>query len=109
MPKFQFNEALSSIWKFIAEADRYIEENKPWDLAKKGKTKELNWVLYGLLDSIHQVTWQIFIFLPDTALKIAEALKLEKILVKKPKYKDSWTNIKPETKIKIIEPLFPKI
>ena len=106
---YQFNEALSSIWKFITEADKYIEENKPWDLAKEGKVEELNWVLYGLLDAIHQLTWQIFIFLPDAALKIANALRLEKILVRNPNYKDSWTNIKPGTKIKKIEPLFPKL
>ncbi|MBZ9578463.1 methionine--tRNA ligase [Patescibacteria group bacterium] len=106
---YQFNEALSSIWKFITEADRYIEENRPWDLAQKRKKKELNWILYGLLDAIHQIAWQIFIFLPDTALKIAKALELEKILVENPNYKDSWTNIKPGTKIKKIEPLFPRI
>jgi methionyl-tRNA synthetase len=109
LPKFQFNEALSSIWKFIAEVDKYIEENKPWDLAKEGKTKELNWVLYGLLDAIHQLAWQIFIFLPDTALKIAKALKLENLLVKNPRNKDSWTNIKPGIKIKKIKPLFPRL
>jgi len=106
---FQFNEALSSIWKFITEADKHIEENRPWDLAKKGKYKELNWVLYGLLDALHQIAWQIYIFLPETALKIAEALRIEKILVKKPRYKDSWTNIRPGTKIKKIKLLFPKV
>ena len=109
LPNFQFNDALASIWKFIAEADKYIEENKPWDLAKEGKIEELDWVLYGLLDAIHQLAWQIFIFLPDTALKIAGALRLEKILVRNPNYKDSWTNMKPGTKIKKIEPLFPKL
>jgi len=105
----QFNEALSSIWGFISEADKYIEENKPWELAKNGKKKELNWVLYGLLDALHQIAWQIYIFLPDTALKIANSLRLKKILVKNPSYKDSWTNIKSGEKIKKIEPLFPKI
>jgi len=106
---YQFNETLSSIWKFISEADRYIEENRPWDLFEEGKHEELNWVLYGLLDAIHQIAWQILIFLPDTALKIAEALKLEKILVENPNYKDSWTNIKPGIQIKKIKPLFPKL
>jgi methionyl-tRNA synthetase len=106
---YQFSEALSSIWKFISEADRYIEENRPWDLFEEGKHEELNWVLYGLLDAIHQIAWQILIFLPDTVLKIAEALKLEKILVENPSYKDSWTNIKPGIQIKKIKPLFPKL
>ena len=107
LPNFQFNEALSSIWKFITEADKYIEENKPWELVKEGKTKELNWVLYGLLDAIHQIAWQVYIFIPVTSLKIAEALKLGKLLVENPNGKDSWANIKPGTKIQEIKLLFP--
>jgi hypothetical protein len=47
--------------------------------------------------------------LPDTALKIADALRLEKILVENPNYKDSWTNIKPGIQIKKIKSLFPKL
>jgi len=109
LSNFQFNEALSSIWKFIAEADKYIETNEPWNLAKEGKIEELNWVLYGLLDAIHQISWQIFAFLPNTALRIAETLRSEKLLVKNPNYKDSWTNIKPGTKIKKIKASFPKV
>ncbi|MBZ9572589.1 methionine--tRNA ligase [Patescibacteria group bacterium] len=106
---YQFNEALSSIWRFITEADKYIEESKPWQLAKEGKTEELNWVLYGLLDVLHQIAWQTYIFMPDTALEIAKALEIKKLLVKNPNYKDSWTNIKPGTKIKKGKPLFSRL
>jgi methionyl-tRNA synthetase len=106
---FQFSEILFSIWKFIAEADKYIEENKPWDLVQKGRVKELNWVLYGLLDAIHQIAWQIYIFMPETALKIAKSLEIKKLLVKNPNYKDSWINIKSGIKIKKGKPLFPRI
>ncbi len=106
---YQFNEALSSIWKFISEADKYIEKNKPWQLAKEGKKEELNWVLYGLLDALHQLAWQVYIFIPDTALEIAKSLKIEKLLGKNPNYKDSWTNIKSGTRIKKEKLLFPKI
>jgi len=106
---YQFNEALSSIWRFITEADKYIEENKPWQLAKEGKTKELNWVLYGLLDGLYQIAWQTYIFMPDTARQIARTLKIEKLLVENPINKDSWTNIKPGIKIKKGKTLFPRL
>lgn len=106
---YQFNEALSSIWKFISEADKYIEENRPWQLAKEEKTQELNWVLYGLLDALCQIAWQVYIFLPDTALEIAKDLKIKKLLSKSPNYKDSWADIKPGTRIKKAKSLFPRI
>ncbi|MFZ5365772.1 MAG: methionine--tRNA ligase [Patescibacteria group bacterium] len=108
LPQYRFDEALESIWKFIGEADKYIDQNKPWELAKKDK-KQFNWVLYGLLDSIHQIAWQIYPFLPETAKEIGKRLGIEKILAKKPLYKDSWTNIKSETTISSRKPLFPRI
>jgi len=108
LPQYRFNEALESIWKFIKEVDKYIDQNKPWELAKKDK-KEFNWVLYGLLDSIHQLAWQIYPFMQNTARQIAKRLKIKKLLVKNPLNKDSWTNIESGIKIKTEKPLFPRI
>jgi methionyl-tRNA synthetase len=109
MAEFRFNDSLAAIWRFLGEADKYIDQQKPWQMAKQGQTEELNWVLYGLLDSLCQVAWQIQPFLPDTSRKIVSALNIKKLLVKYPLNKDSWTNIKPGTKIKNPGPLFPKI
>ena len=109
MLNFNIYEGLNVIWKFIAETDKYIERNKPWELAKQGKNKELDWIIYGLLDSIHQIAWQIHPFLPETSLKIAESLSIKRLLVENPNYKDSWVNIKPGTKIKKLESLFSRI
>jgi methionyl-tRNA synthetase len=106
---FKFNEALFSIWQFIAEANKYIDQAEPWALAKNGKQEELDWVLYGLLDAIHQIAWQIYVFMPETSLKIAKVLDIKELLAKDPKYKDSWTKIKPGTPLKPIDPLFPRI
>ena len=108
LPQYKFNEALESIWKFISEADKYIDQNKPWELATKDKRK-FHWVLYGLLDSIHQLAWQIYPFMPGTAREIGRTLGAEKILTKNPLYKDSWINIKPGPKIKFEKPLFPRL
>lgn len=108
LPEYRFDEALESIWKFIGEADKYIDQNKPWDLAKKNK-KDFNWVVYGLLDALHQVAWQIYPFLPETSQKIAKRLKIEKLLVKNPLNKDSWTNIKSGNKIEVGRSLFPRL
>jgi methionyl-tRNA synthetase len=109
MARFQFNEVLAGIWRFIGEADKYIDQQKPWQLAKEGRQEELNWVLYGLLDSLHQLAWQIYPFLPGTAVKMADSLGIEKLLVENPHDKDSWANLKAGSKIKNPDPLFPRI
>jgi len=107
---YDLSAALVSIWKFISEADKYIEKTKPWKLAKeKEEREELNWALCGLLDALCQIAWQIYPFLPETSLKIAKALGIEKLLVKNPLNKDSYTNIKQGERINPIKPLFPRI
>lgn len=108
LSRYQLDGALGAIWRFIGEADKYINLTKAWELAKKDK-KEFNWVIYGLLDAIHQIAWQIFPFMPDTAREIGKLLGIEKILAKEPLYKNSWTNIKPGTKINTGKPLFPRL
>ncbi len=109
VPVYEYHKALDGIWRFIHAADKYIDENKPWVLAKEGKQKELNWVVYGLLDSLHQLAWQVRAFLPETSARMAEALQIEPLLKKQPDYGDSWTNVKPGVKIKKIEALFPRL
>ncbi len=105
---YRFDEALASIWKFISAADKYVDESKPWDLSKKDK-EELAWVIYGLADSIHQLGWILLPLLPETSKRIAKAFQLKRIAVSSPSYKDSWTNIKPGTQVRLKEALFPRI
>ena len=109
VPVYEFHKALNGVWRFIHAADKYIDENKPCELNKKGEQDKLDWVVYGLFDGLHQLAWQIQPFLPETSRKIARALDLKKLLVKQPNNKDSWTNIKAGTKIKKIEALFPRL
>lgn len=44
LEEFRFPDALSSVWKQIGELDKYINDEKPWELAKKDP-KRLNSVL----------------------------------------------------------------
>ena len=106
---YEFDKGLNSIWKFIAEADKYINENEPWNLKKDNKKEELAWLTYGLCDSIHQIAWQVLSYLPDTSKEIAKAFNLTAILSDNADYKDSWTSIAPGTKISLSETLFPRL
>lgn len=110
LSNFEFNKALISIWNFMKKIDKYIEDNKPWDLFRKGEKEKLNWVLYGLINSLSQISWQIYPFLPETSQKIAKILGIKELLAKNPNYKYAQKiNIKTGKEIKKAKPLFPKI
>lgn len=109
MPAYELHLALGAIWNFIHALDKYIDEAKPWELAKQGKQPEIDAAVYALLDCLKDLAWLVAAFLPETAQKIATALQLDGLLAKNPVYKSSWTGLKPGTKINPIKPLFPRL
>lgn len=109
LPQFELHLAMEAIWELIHSLDKYIDEVKPWELAKAGKQSEIDAAVYALLDCLKDLTWLIAAFLPDTAQKIAQSLNLNGLLAKNPVYKDSWKSMIPGTKIKPIKPLFPRL
>ena len=107
--KYKFNLALTSIWSNIHGLDKYIDETKPWLLAKNGRQKKIDEVVYNLLNMLHGIAWLIYPFLPETSEKIAKALDIKSLLKGQSSYKDSWTNVKSGTEIKKIDSLFPRL
>lgn len=86
--QFRFNDALSFVWKKIAALDKFINDEKPWDLQKAGD-KRLKSVLAHAIDQIQETAGLLEPFLPQTAQKIEEQFK--------------------EPNIKSQIPLFPRI
>ncbi len=70
MDNFEFSKAFSYVWREIQGLNKEIDEKKPWELAKAGKTNELESVLNGLVRKILDVAHLLVPFLPQTADKI---------------------------------------
>lgn len=102
----KFDEALMAINKFIGMANKYIDDSEPWRLHKEGKENELQWVLYGLLDSIHQISFMIYPFMPETSKRIRESLDIQNDLIL---FENSYVNIGSGKNVKKPENLFPRI
>ncbi|HSX35672.1 MAG TPA: methionine--tRNA ligase [Patescibacteria group bacterium] len=68
----RFDRALDSIWDKVRGLNQYIDEEKPWELAKKENEKEhLQEVLATQVSDLLQIAHLLTPFLPDTAAKIA--------------------------------------
>lgn len=74
---FRFNEALEEIWKVIGFCDKYINDNKPWELTITDK-KKLEQILSNLLYCISEIANLIAPFLPEAAEKIKNQIKTGK-------------------------------
>ena len=69
-----FSLALEKIWEVIGIANKYVEETKPWDLLKNGKTEELKAFIRLLVDAIRKISDEIVPFMPKTAESIFQQL-----------------------------------
>ena len=75
MEKYAFQNALAEVFKVISRANKYIDENAPWVLAKTEDGKpRLAKVLYNLLETIRVCGGLLKPFMPDTAAEIARRL-----------------------------------
>ena len=79
MFKVDFSSALIEIWSLINLANKYIEETKPWKLFKEKKNKELSDFLFILIEALKKVAFEISPFMPETAFKIKDQIKKDKI------------------------------
>ncbi|MSR76755.1 MAG: methionine--tRNA ligase [Candidatus Omnitrophica bacterium] len=75
MKQWDPRQALSAIFAVVKQANQFVEENKPWVLAKSPASRdELAQVLAVLAEAVAHVAVVLLPFLPDTAGKISERL-----------------------------------
>ena len=79
IPNFDFVSALTKIWEVINIANKYIEDSKPWALAKENKTEELAAMMRALLEMLRIIALSIEPFMPSTSKEILSQLNKEKI------------------------------
>lgn len=79
MEQCQFDRALEEVWLLVRGLNQYIEQQKPWQLAKQDDKSHLKEVLRYQVGDLRQIAHLLEPFLPDTATKIQKALSAKKI------------------------------
>lgn len=74
-----FHVALATVQEAFAAVDGYIQENKPWVLAKEGKNERMQFVLYNVCESLRILSIVLRPFIPASAQKMWVALGLDVI------------------------------
>ncbi len=75
MEHYAFQNALGEVFKVISRANKYIDENAPWVLAKSEENHpRLAKVLYNLLETVRVCAGLLTPFMPATAEEIGKRL-----------------------------------
>lgn len=77
MDQLAFDEGLAALWRAIQGANRFVEEKKPWTLAKSGDEKALGDVLRVLLEVLRLGSILCIPFMPGKAGEMRRQLGLE--------------------------------
>lgn len=70
LANFRFDHALDEVWLLVKGLNQYIEEEKPWKLAKAKDAEHLSEILSYLVANILQVSKLLEPFLPQAAEQI---------------------------------------
>lgn len=101
MEKLELQKALDEIFFLISEANKYINDTKPWEIKDRNILQP---ILYNLLECLRFAAILLYPFIPSTSERIFEQLGLEK--------KFTWNDLKfglLKGKIKRGEILFKKV
>ena len=105
---FAFHKALEAIWEFLDAANRYIDGQKPWELAKRDR-EALSRVLGFSCEALRLVGLYLFPFMPPTAEKIWTRLGLvERLAEARFATAGQWGVMRPVT-IQPGDPIFPRV
>jgi methionyl-tRNA synthetase len=77
MGALSFDGGLSALWKVVQTANRYVEQKKPWELAKSQESKPLDDVLRVLLETLRFTSVLCLPFMPVKASAMRQQLGLD--------------------------------
>ena len=111
MENFSFHKAMIAVWEFINKMNKYVDLTAPWILAKQKSTrKQLEAVIYNLLEGLRIVSGLIYPVMPDTSKTMQKHLGLDPEssfytldLLR------TWNVMRPDTKLPKGITLFPRI
>jgi methionyl-tRNA synthetase len=107
---YNFSGALEKIWSLIATIDKFVTDNKPWDLATDPQQKSrLNGILYDSCEGLRILALMLYPFIPAASEKIWVALGQSGEIQKQLLDETPWGSMLPGTRIGRLEPIYPRV
>ena len=76
LDRAELTQALEEAWKVVRRLNQYVEETRPWELARDDTVAErLDAVLYGLAEGLRVTTLLLHAYMPETTGRLLDALK----------------------------------
>ena len=103
--KYEMSNALQELWTVVARTNKYIDETRPWELAKNEDTEKLSSSIYHLIENIRKIGIVLLPFMEGTAKNLLNQIGI-------PLNLQTWESLSKYNQLKDIkviekgEPLF---
>ena len=109
LEKWEIGHALESIWNLVRRANQYLEQSKPWELARQADQRErLDTVLFSAAESLRLLAIYLAPFIPAACDRILSQLGLPAIKPGDWRASGAWGTV-PLHAVGKIAALFPRI
>jgi len=111
MANFEIDRAVQRVWDVVREANRYVVEQRPWDLARDPALhaqRRLSSVLYNLVEAIRIVTAFGSAFIPSKAAEIASVFSIDEGWNRLTERTTTWGTTSAGSRVHVSGPIFPK-
>ncbi|HEX6488510.1 MAG TPA: methionine--tRNA ligase [Candidatus Dormibacteraeota bacterium] len=106
--RFAFDEALKEAWRLVVWANKHIDENAPWQLAKNpADNAALDAVLYRAVEVLRLLTHLLGPYIPAACAELARRLGGDAAGTWEAA--TAWGGIQPGTRVESGPPLFPRL
>lgn len=108
MDELNFQAALRSLWRLLAEANQYLVEREPWKRIKQeGATASVSRILWNGMEAVRIVAVGLYPFMPGLAPRLLEAIGSDG----PPESLSAlaWGGLPCSREIPPLQPLFPRV
>ena len=106
---YAFHFALNEIFEAIYQANRYLDDTRPWTLAKQGRSAEVATSLKHAAEALRIIAILAQPVIPTTSARIWEQLGLGPIAAARVGDAKAWPGIPAGTKVNKAGALFPRL
>jgi methionyl-tRNA synthetase len=109
--EFEFSKGLEALWALLSATDKYIVEQAPWTLLKKGEEGRaaLDETLYTAAEVVRIAAALLAPVIPESAAKIWAQLGMTEPLESVRLDRLAWGQLPAGQKIGEVAPVFPRI
>ncbi|MBW1645988.1 MAG: methionine--tRNA ligase [Deltaproteobacteria bacterium] len=105
-----FSRVLQAIWQLVTRANKFVDEQAPWQLAKdESAAADLDQVLYCLAEVMRLLTVYLLPFMPDKGREMARQLGLPGLVEQRGVELFTWGQLPAATEVVKGKPIFPRL